>query len=259
MKAPLIKILLPFVLGIVLAEVLDVPATTAFLLAALCALAMVGVQFLPRRRERLTTGLFRPLLYAAFLLLGLGLATLQREAVVTSFPPEPCTMELRLCEMPASSERYVKASAILEWTHNSDGSRPYPKGTRTLVYLDNDSLFSIQSEVIRKLAAEQSCLFIGRCTDYILRDNPRCVNLFITAPHEARLARIMKRHPEYTSQQIEGFMQKADRQWSAYYTYYTGKTWGAASSYHLSIDSSLMELDATVEFLRQFIVGYLHL
>lgn len=140
MKAPLIKILLPFVLGIVLAEVLDVPATTAFLLAALCALAMVGVQLLPRQRERLTTGLFRPLLYAAFLLLGLGLATLQREAVVTSFPPEPCTMELRLCEMPASSERYVKASAILEWTHNSNGSRPYPKGTRTLVYLDNDSL-----------------------------------------------------------------------------------------------------------------------
>lgn len=126
-------------------------------------------------------------------------------------------------------------------------------------YLDNDSLFSIQSEVIKKLAAEQSCLFIGRCADYILRDNPRCVNLFITAPHEARLARIMKRHPEYTSQQIEGFMQKADRQWSAYYTYYTGKTWGAASSYHLSIDSSLMELDATVEFLRQFIVGYLRL
>ncbi len=126
-------------------------------------------------------------------------------------------------------------------------------------YLDNDSLFSIQSDVIRKLSDEQSCLFIGRCADYILRDNPRCINLFITAPHEARLARIMKRHPEYTSQQIEGFMQKADRQRSAYYNYYTGKTWGAASSYHLCIDSSLMGVDGSVGFLRQFIVNQLHL
>ncbi|MDO4949672.1 MAG: cytidylate kinase-like family protein [Bacteroidales bacterium] len=142
------------------------------------------------------------------------------------------------------------------------GSRLHPAQPISMGYqnhLDNDSLFSIQSDVIRKLAGERSCLFIGRCADYIMRDNPRCVNLFVMAPHEARLARIKKRHPEYTTHQIERFMQKADRQRAAYYNYYTGKTWGAASSYHLCIDSSLLGVDATVELCRQFIVGRLHL
>ena len=56
--------------------------------------------------------------------------------------------------------------------------------------LSNDALFKVQSDVIRQLASEKSCLFVGRCADYILREHPRCANIFISASHEARVARL---------------------------------------------------------------------
>ena len=70
----------------------------------------------------------------------------------------------------------------------SDGAIPYGS------CLSNDSLFKIQSDVIRELAERQSCLFVGRCADYILRDHPRCVNVFVSASKEARIERLMRIH-----------------------------------------------------------------
>ena len=70
----------------------------------------------------------------------------------------------------------------------SDGAIPYGS------CLSNDSLFKIQSDVIRELAERQSCLFVGRCADYILRDHPRCVNIFVSASKEARIERLMRIH-----------------------------------------------------------------
>ena len=55
--------------------------------------------------------------------------------------------------------------------------------------LSNDALFKVQSDVIRRLAAEKSCVFVGRCADYILREHPRCANVFISATKEDRIAR----------------------------------------------------------------------
>ena len=56
--------------------------------------------------------------------------------------------------------------------------------------LSNDSLFKVQSDVIRRLAHEKSCLFVGRCADYILRDHPRCANIFISSTPEDRMERL---------------------------------------------------------------------
>ena len=70
----------------------------------------------------------------------------------------------------------------------SEGTIPYGS------FLNNDSLFKIQSDVIRQLAENQSCLFVGRCADYILRDHPRQVNIFISASKEARIERLMRLH-----------------------------------------------------------------
>ena len=57
--------------------------------------------------------------------------------------------------------------------------------------LSNDALFKVQSDVIRRLAEEKSCVFVGRCADYILRDNPRCVNVFISCSNEERIKRLL--------------------------------------------------------------------
>lgn len=134
----------------------------------------------------------------------------------------------------------------------SDGAIPY--GT----CLSNDSLFQIQSDVIRHLAETQSCLFVGRCADYILRDHPRCVNIFISASTEERIRRISNQY-EVSPEKAEEMISKADKRRSSYYNYYSFKTWGAASTYHLCIDSSILGVADTTEFIQTFIVKKLHL
>lgn len=118
--------------------------------------------------------------------------------------------------------------------------------------LSNDALFKVQSDVIRRLASENSCLFVGRCADYILREHPRCVNIFIAASLQDRIARLCRMH-SISEEAAEEMMEKADKRRSAYYNYYSFNTWGAAATYHLCIDSSVLGIDGTVDFLEEFI------
>ena len=134
----------------------------------------------------------------------------------------------------------------------SDGTLPYGS------FLNNDSLFKIQSDVIRELAENQSCLFVGRCANYILRDHPRHINIFISASKEARIERLMHLNG-ITQEQAEDMMEKADKKRAAYYNYYSYDTWGAAATYHLCIDSSVMGIDNTVEYILQFVKHKLNL
>lgn len=124
--------------------------------------------------------------------------------------------------------------------------------------LSNDALFKVQSDVIRRLATEKSCVFVGRCADYILREHPRCVNVFISASKEVRLARICQLY-RVDEEKAEEMMEKADKRRSEYYNYYSYKTWGAAATYHLCIDSSVLGVDETVRFIEEFVVKKLGL
>ena len=134
----------------------------------------------------------------------------------------------------------------------TEGAYPYNS------YLSNDSLFKIQSDVIRELAEKQSCLFVGRCADYILRDHPRCANVFISSSPEARIERLMATL-EISAEEAEELMEKADKKRSSYYNYYSYKTWGAAATYHLCVDSSVLGIDGTVELVKEFVTKKLGL
>ncbi len=118
--------------------------------------------------------------------------------------------------------------------------------------LSGENLFNFQSEVIRQLAAEQSCVIVGRTADYILRDNPRCINIFIHAPLAARIERIMKTE-NLDAKKAEELIRKTDKSRAAYYNYYSGKVWGDSASYHLSIDSTALGIDMTIQFIRDFV------
>ena len=76
--------------------------------------------------------------------------------------------------------------------------------------LSNDALFKVQSDVIRRLAAEKSCVFVGRCADYILREHPRCANVFISATKEDRIARLCQMH-RIDEEAAEEMIEKADK------------------------------------------------
>lgn len=120
-------------------------------------------------------------------------------------------------------------------------------------YLSNESLFQIQSDVIRKVAAEGSCVLVGRCADYILRDDPDCIRIFVSASWQDRIRRAMEYNQELTEKEAGEFLKKADKSRASYYNYYTDKIWGAAESYDLCINSSFYGIERTIDFVRQLI------
>ena len=128
----------------------------------------------------------------------------------------------------------------------------------TMNYLSNDALFQLQSDAIRKLADEKSCLFIGRCADYVLRDNPRCVNIFISASLSVRIERVSRREGISTNK-AEEMINQVEKRRAEYYNYYSNKRWGAAESYHFCIDSSVLGITKTTDFIEQFVKAKLGL
>ncbi len=124
--------------------------------------------------------------------------------------------------------------------------------------LSNEALFQVQSDVIRALAEQQSCVFVGRCADYILREHPRCVNLFITASETDRVRRLTERSG-CTEAEARCRMARIDARRAGYYNYYTSGTWGEAATYDLCIDSSVLGIGQTADFILEFAVRKLNL
>ena len=115
-----------------------------------------------------------------------------------------------------------------------------------------DNLFQFQSEAMKKAAAQESCVFVGRCADYILRDQPNLVTVFITAPLEFRIRQVMNKEGITETMALKKIQQGEDQR-ANYYNYYTGKKWGHATGYDLCIDSSILGIDKTVEFIKEFV------
>ena len=114
-------------------------------------------------------------------------------------------------------------------------------------------IFKYQSEVIRSVSQAGSCIIVGRCADYILREKKNCFSIFITAPLEDRARRIAEREGVGVDKAAEK-AKKVDKVRREYYNYYTSKHWGHASSYDLSIDSSILGDEQTACFIRDFVL-----
>jgi len=119
-------------------------------------------------------------------------------------------------------------------------------------FLSNENLFQIQSEIIRKLAEKESCIFVGRCADYVLKDFAQNLNVFITANMEDRIKRVVEMH-QVSSKKAEVFIEKMDKKRAGYYNYFSNKTWGDSGSYHLCLNSSFLEIDQTVEIIQKVV------
>lgn len=115
--------------------------------------------------------------------------------------------------------------------------------------LSNEELFRIQSEVIDRLAAEKSCVFVGRCADYILRHRPECFNVFVCAPLDYRVGQVAGQL-HLTPKEAADHIQKVDKARAAYYNFYTERTWGQADGYHLCVDTSVLGLEKTADLIE---------
>lgn len=119
-------------------------------------------------------------------------------------------------------------------------------------YMGNDKLFEIQSEAIRNIAERENCIIVGRCAEYVLRDYPNMISIFITADNEERINRIMKVEGLEHDKAVE-FIEKGDKKRRSYHDYYATTHWGEARSYDICINSSKMGIEGTVELLYSFI------
>ncbi|MCR5352235.1 MAG: cytidylate kinase-like family protein [Bacteroidales bacterium] len=116
--------------------------------------------------------------------------------------------------------------------------------------IDGAELFKFQSQAIRDIAQKGNAIFLGRASDYVLRDM-ECLDVFICAPLEARVKRVCERtgmQPE----DAERFILKKERARSDYYNFFTFGNWGVASNYDLCLDSSLLGIDDTAEVIIDF-------
>ena len=116
--------------------------------------------------------------------------------------------------------------------------------------LGEDQLFKIQSDVIRGIAAKESAIFVGRCSNYILRDLRR-LDVFIKAPMEDRVRRVSQREG-ICEEEARAMIEKQDRTRQTYYNFFTFGDWGQASDYHLCVDSSSLGIEGTADFIIDF-------
>lgn len=115
-----------------------------------------------------------------------------------------------------------------------------------------ENLFKLQSDAIRKAAAEGSCVFVGRCADYVLRDNPNSFNVFITADIATRARKVAERKGCTEAEALKR-IEHGEAQRAEYYNYYTGKHWGDSRSYHLCINSDILGIEGTALAIEEVI------
>ena len=119
--------------------------------------------------------------------------------------------------------------------------------------LSQASFFQLQSDAIRKAAADHSCVFVGRCADYVLRDMDNVVNVFVTASMDFRIEQVMAKRGFSSKVEARRFIEQGEADRASYYNYYTGKKWGYAESYDLCVDSSVLGLMQTEKFIAEFV------
>ena len=118
-------------------------------------------------------------------------------------------------------------------------------------YMSDRGIFKMQSQTIRSLAEQGSAIIVGRCSDYILRDMECTLDVFLTSPLEVRAARIAER-TGLSVEDAAALAEDKDRQRAEYYNYYTYTDWGVASTYDLCIDSSVLGIEGTADFIIDF-------
>jgi cytidylate kinase len=116
----------------------------------------------------------------------------------------------------------------------------------------NDAIFKIQSSIIKAIARKNSAIFVGRCANYVLRNMQNCVKVFIHANLQDRIKRISEKNNIDDNKALEQ-INTLDAERSKYYNYYSGKIWNEVDSYDLSINSSILGINNSVDIIATFV------
>ena len=119
--------------------------------------------------------------------------------------------------------------------------------------MSDDSIYKAQCQVMKDLVDRKPCVIVGRTADYVLRDYCPVISVFLHAPIEDRVKRIIERGDCDTHDAAEKRADKIGKLRAEYYNFYTDKLWGHADSYDLCLDSSLLGIEGTAQFIVDFV------
>lgn len=116
------------------------------------------------------------------------------------------------------------------------------------VQVIGEDIFVAQSRIIKELAEKESCVIVGRCADYILRERDDVLNIFIHADYENRAKRAVEEYG-IEEKSVNSVIKKSDKARAKHYAFYCEKKWGSVDNYHLMIDSGKFGIDKSVQLI----------
>ena len=119
-------------------------------------------------------------------------------------------------------------------------------------FVSDDNLFNYQAKVIKELAGEESCVIVGRCADYVLKDYENVLSVFIHAPKDYCMEQAAKK-VSMSSRDLERYIARTDKRRAEYYKYHTGREWTDARNYDLCLDSSKLGFERCVEEIKAYL------
>ena len=146
----------------------------------------------------------------------------------------------------------IKDTSLFDVAKKTYDERPEDELAADDELLFMRNLFSYQSDIIRGLAEKESCVIVGRCANYILRDRPDTVSVFIHAPMDFRVRRASSIH-NMSEKELESYIRSKDERKASYYHIYTGGDWQNAEDYDLSLDTSKLGIRGAADVIK----GYL--
>ena len=148
----------------------------------------------------------------------------------------------------AGADEKVKATALFRIAKKVYNGELIPPDKDDFV--SNDNLFNYQAKIIKELAEEDSCVIIGRCADFVLKDYPNVISVFIHADEDKcaeRIGEIRRMEPK----ELRKHMADVDKRRGTYYKYYTGKEWSDDRNYEICLDSGKLGYRGCVEAIKQ--------
>lgn len=147
-----------------------------------------------------------------------------------------------------SDEKIRHAGWFHTLSHPYDGGLIPPEDKE---FVSDDNLFNYQAKIIRELAEKESCIIVGRCADYILRDMPNVLSVFIHAAKEFCLERSMERN-SMTEKEMQKYIDRTNKYRSDFYYYHTGRKWADARNYDLCLNSGKLGFEKCVEEIEAY-------
>lgn len=143
-----------------------------------------------------------------------------------------------------NADEKIKSSRLFRIAKNQYHGELIPPESDDFTSTDN--LFNYQAKIIRQLADEESCVIMGRCADYILKEYSNVLSVFVHAPMDFCMKKAGEKH-SMSSKELEKLILKTDKHRAEYYRYHTGREWTDARNYDLCLDSSKLGFDRCVD------------